>query len=289
MKIHTRDYLVNPDKGFRLDKCPTKIKPLCKTEDEYRIRLEKHAQELSKLQQVLYASGTYALLVVFQAMDAAGKDGAIAHVMSGVNPQGCDVFSFKKPSLEELKHDFLWRTNRCLPARGKIGIFNRSHYEEVLSVRVHPELLAAQGLSPEVTKSKDIWDLRLRSIKQSEHHLHRNGTRIVKIFLNVSKEEQRKRLLDRIDDPEKNWKFNSSDLGERAFWDQYMDAYQCAIEATSTPYAPWFVVPADDKENARLIVSHVILEALEGMKLSYPKLSATEVRDLQSMREQLTQ
>ncbi len=221
-------------------------------------------------------------------MDAAGKDGAIRHVMSGVNPQGCQVFSFKQPSAEELDHDFLWRTTRCLPERGRIGIFNRSYYEEVLIVRVHPEILHNQGIPPELLDVQTVWQERYRSIVDLEDHLHRNGTRIVKFFLHLSKEEQRKRLLKRIDEPDKNWKFSLADVKERNLWDRYMSAYEDCLGATSTTAAPWYVVPADDKENARLVVSRVIVDTLKELGMSYPELTAAQRKDLQSIRRLLS-
>src|ERR1700691_4862425 len=204
-------------------------------------------------------------------MDAAGKDGAIRHVMSGVNPRGCQVSSSKQPSAAELEHDFLWRTERRRPERGQIGIFNRSYYEEVLVVRVHPEMLRSQGLSEELRDEKTIWEERYRSIVDLERHLYRNGTRAVKIFLHLSKEEQRKRFLERIDEPDKNWKFNLADIHERKYWKQYRVAYEECLSATSTHHAPWYVVPADDKENARLIVSRIVLDALDELKMAYPR------------------
>jgi len=221
-------------------------------------------------------------------MDAAGKDSAIQHVMSGVNPQGCQVFSFKHPSAEELEHDFLWRTTRCLPERGRIGIFNRSYYEEVLIVRVHPDILRAQALPPELV-GEDIWEERYRSINDLEFHLHRNGTRIVKFFLHLSKEEQRRRFLDRLKEPEKNWKFNAGDLGERALWNEYMIAYQECLRATSTEHAPWYAVPADDKKNARLIIADAILEVLQGLKMNYPQPDKAHRKELESIRKTLEQ
>jgi PPK2 family polyphosphate:nucleotide phosphotransferase len=224
------------------------------------------------------------LLLIFQGMDAAGKDGAIRHVLSGVNPQGCEVFSFKQPSAEELEHDFLWRTSRRLPERGRIGIFNRSYYEEVLVVRVHPEILRGQGLPPELIDERTIWKERYRSI---EEHLHRNGTRIIKFFLHLSKDEQRKRLLKRIDEPDKNWKFNLSDMHERLFWKEYMEAYEDCLGATSTPNAPWYVVPADDKRNARLFISHIVLDAFEELKMEYPTVTAKRRKELDEIREGL--
>jgi PPK2 family polyphosphate:nucleotide phosphotransferase len=220
-------------------------------------------------------------------MDAAGKDGAIRHVMSGVNPQGCEVFSFKQPSAEDLEHDFLWRTTCRLPERGRIGIFNRSYYEEVLVVRVHPEILRSQGLSEELRDEKTIWEERYRSMVDLERHLYRNGTRTIKIFLHLSQEEQRKRFLERLDEPDKNWKFSLSDIHERKCWKHYMEAYGDCLNATSTHHAPWYVVPADDKENARLIVSRIVLDALKGLKMAYPKPTEKRRLELQSIRKQL--
>jgi len=220
-------------------------------------------------------------------MDAAGKDGAIKHVMSGVNPQGCQVFSFKHPSADELQHDFLWRTTRNLPERGKIGIFNRSYYEEVLIVRVHPEIFRSEGIPDALRDEKNVWRDRYRSIVNLEKHLHENGTRVIKFFLHLSKEEQRQRFLSRIDDPEKNWKFSLADIEERKFWKDYMKAYGQCLSATSTDHAPWYVVPADDKENARLIVSRIVLDTLEELKLAYPKTSAARRKELLAIRKQL--
>jgi PPK2 family polyphosphate:nucleotide phosphotransferase len=230
------------------------------------------------------------LLLVFQAMDAAGKDGAIKHVMSGVNPQGCQVSSFKQPSTEELEHDFLWRTTLKLPERGRIGIFNRSYYEEVLVVRVHPEYLAAQRLPDEpAPASKEFWEQRMRSIRDYEAHLARNGTVVVKFFLHVSREQQRTRFLERIDHPEKNWKFNLGDVEERQHWDEYMHAYEQALSATSTRDSPWYVVPADDKKNARLIMSAVVNRTLESLNLQYPQLDKRRVAELKSARRLLVE
>jgi PPK2 family polyphosphate:nucleotide phosphotransferase len=226
-------------------------------------------------------------LLIFQAMDAAGKDGAIRHVMSGVNPQGCQVFSFKHPSATELEHDFLWRTTQCLPERGRIGIFNRSYYEEVLVVRVHPEILRGQGLPDALLDEETVWQERYRSIVDSESHLYRNGTRIIKFFLHLSKEEQRKRFLDRIDEPEKNWKFSQADIGERKFWKQYMEAYEECLSGTSTKIAPWYVVPADDKENARLIISQIILDTFKTLDMHYPVTDEKRKQELLSIRNQL--
>jgi PPK2 family polyphosphate:nucleotide phosphotransferase len=242
---------------------------------------------LTARQRVHYASDRYAMLLIFQGMDAGGKDGAIRHVMSGVNPQGCEVFSFKQPSEEELKHDFLWRTTCRLPERGRIGIFNRSYYEEVLVIRVHPEILRAQGLPEELRDEKTIWEERYRSIVDLEEHLHRNGTRVVKFFLHLSKNEQRKRFLERIDEPDKNWKFSLADIHERKYWHHYMKAYEDCLDATSTHHAPWYVVPADDKENARLIISQIVLDALDDLKMAYPKTTAKRRRELKAIRKQL--
>src|SRR5262249_54219078 len=261
MKIDCERFRVNEEDNVRLKKWPTRVKPFYESNQHYRQLLQDHVQKLSSLQQLFYAADSYALLLIFQAMDAAGKDGIIRHVMSGVNPQGCQVYSFKHPSALELDHDFLWRTTRCLPERGRIGIFNRSYYEEVLIVRVHPEILKSQAL-PEALVNDSIWKSRYRSIVAQEDHLYRNGTRTLKFFLHLSKDEQRKRFLERIDDPEKNWKFNISDVHERTYWKQYKSAYEACLSATSTRQSPWHVVPADDKDNARLIASEIVLGAL---------------------------
>ncbi len=260
MEFRSKDFIVTPDKKVDLIKRPTLVTPLYQSKSQYQEILAGQVDELKSLQQLLYADNTYAVLLIFQAMDAAGKDGAIAHVMSGVNPQGCQVFSFKHPSATELDHDFLWRTTQCLPERGRIGIFNRSYYEEVLIVRVHPHLLESQGIQWKSPPKKNIWQERFRSIVDLESHLSRNGTQIIKFFLHLSKEEQRKRFIDRIDKPEKNWKFSLSDIEERKYWDQYRDAYQECLRATSTEVAPWYIVPADDKKNARLMISRILVE-----------------------------
>jgi PPK2 family polyphosphate:nucleotide phosphotransferase len=248
--------------------------------------IAKSIQQLARRQDVLYAHNRWAVLSIFQAMDAAGKDSAIKHVMSGVNPQACQVFSFKAPSHEELDHDFLWRTNVRLPERGRIGIFNRSYYEEVLVVRVHRELLERQKLPDEVV-GKNIWQWRFQSINALEQHLTRNGTRIVKFHLRISKEEQRKRFLDRLDEPGKRWKFSMDDIKERALWEKYLDAYEDMIRATSTPQAPWYVVPADNKWFARLLVAAVLVEELEGLDLEYPKMGEPLFKELRNVRRAL--
>ena len=287
MKINSKDFRVRPGEKVKLREWPTMVKPFCKSKKRYQKLLGEHVEELSSLQRLLYASNRYAVLLIFQAMDAAGKDGAIRHVMSGVNPQGCQVFSFKQPSAEELEHDFLWRTTRRLPERGQIGIFNRSYYEEVLIVRVHPEILRGQGLPEELLDEKTIWKERYRSIVNLENHLYRNGTRVIKFFLHLSKEEQRKRFLERIDDPDKNWKFSLADIHERPYWHQYMKAYEACLNATSTHHAPWYVVPADDKENARLMVSQILLDTLNGLKMAYPKTTTKRRQELKSIRKLL--
>jgi len=287
-KIHLKHFRVAEGDDVDLKTWPTKVDPVFKSREDYAKILSAHVEKLSALQKVHYASSRYALLVIFQAMDAAGKDGAIRHVMSGVNPQGCQVFSFKHPSATELEHDFLWRTTRDLPERGKIGIFNRSYYEEVLILRVHPEILKAEGLSDAPHHEDKLWHDRYRSIVDLERHLHGNGTRIVKIFLHLSKEEQRQRFLARIDDPDKNWKFSPGDIAERKFWDDYRRAYEKCIAATSTKDSPWYVVPADDKDNARLIVSQIVVDALEALKSDYPKASAERVAQLEAIRVGLT-
>jgi PPK2 family polyphosphate:nucleotide phosphotransferase len=285
MKIDPDEFRVAPSERVKLDKRPTAIPPLYKSKDHYDELLKRHVEKLMALQNVLYAANSYALLVIFQGMDSSGKDGIIKHVMSGVNPQGCQVFSFKHPSAEELKHDFLWRSVHALPERGRIGIFNRSYYEEVLVVRVHPQILRGEGV-PDGTPG-NIWEKRYESITGFERHLHRNGTRVLKFFLHLSKEEQRKRFLARIDEPEKNWKFSRSDIEERRYWKDYMKAYEACLGATSKRRAPWYVVPADDKQNARLIVSEVIVEALQDLQLEYPRLDAKKRKELKAIRRLL--
>ncbi|MDO8313497.1 MAG: polyphosphate kinase 2 family protein [Sideroxyarcus sp.] len=287
MKINVKDFRVPAGKKIKLKKWPTLVKPVYQSKEQYQALLAEQVDELSALQRMHYASNRYAVLLIFQAMDAAGKDGAIRHVMSGINPQGCQVFSFQHPSAAELEHDFLWRTTQCLPQRGQIGIFNRSYYEEVLIVRVHPEILQAQGIPDELLNEKTIWQERYRSIVDMENHLHRNGTRIIKFFLHLSEEEQRKRFLERIDEPDKNWKFSLADIEERKLWKPYMQAYEECLGATSTRNAPWYVVPADDKENARLIIAQVILDTFKSLALAYPKASEEHQRELQLIRKQL--
>ena len=287
MKIHTKDFRVAEGDKVDLKKWPTKISSVYKSKKQYKKLLDEHVEQLSAQQQLLYADNRHAILLIFQAMDAAGKDGAIRHVMSGVNPQGCQVFSFKHPSAAELEHDFLWRTTRDLPGRGKIGIFNRSYYEEVLITRVHPEILRNEGLPDAALEKKKVWRHRYRSIVDLERHLHENGTRIVKFFLHLSNEEQRKRFLARIDEPEKNWKFSSNDITERGFWEDYRRAYEECISATTTEESPWYVVPADDKENARLIVSQIVLDTFDDLQMTYPGVTAQRRKDLLVIRKRL--
>lgn len=288
MKIKTKNFRVPEGGKIKLHEWNTKVARFYASKRHYKKALKKRVDKLSDLQRMLYASNRHAVLVVFQAMDAAGKDGAIRHVMSGINPQGCQVFSFKHPTPTELQHDFLWRGTRDLPERGRIGIFNRSYYEEVLIVRVHPEILLKEGIPDAPADDEKVWHDRYRSITNLERHLHSNGTRIVKFFLHMSKDVQRKRFLKRIDEPEKNWKFSLADIEERGFWDQYMTAYEACIGATSTDDSPWYVIPADDKKNARLIVSQIMLDTFTGLKLGYPETNDKRHDELLAIRKQLT-
>lgn len=288
MKIKPKAFRVPAGEPVDLERWPTRVDAFYASKKAYKKVLEDHVERLSRAQELLYAQATRAVLLIFQGMDAAGKDGAIGHVMSGVNPQGCEVFSFKQPSLEELRHDFLWRTTARLPERGRIGIFNRSYYEEVVVVRVHPELLAAQHLPAPAREDPALWHRRFRSIVDLEAHLERSGTVILKFFLHVSPEEQRQRLLARIDDPRKNWKLSRTDVAERALWPQYQRAYAEALAATSSLAAPWYVVPADDKPNARLIISQVVVETLEDLGLAYPEVDAHQRRELKKVKALLS-
>jgi PPK2 family polyphosphate:nucleotide phosphotransferase len=285
--IDISQFRVDEGHAVNLKKWPTRVRRFYDSSSQYESLLAARVKELSQHQNLLYADNRYAVLVVFQAMDAAGKDGTIRHVLSGVNPQGCQVFSFQQPSAQELDHDFLWRTTQCLPERGRIGVFNRSYYEEVLVVRVHPELLVKQRLPDQPAADRTFWKHRYQSIVDLERHLHRNGTRIVKFFLHLSKEEQRERFLARIDSPEKNWKFNAGDLAERDRWKDYMRAYQECLHATSTEAAPWYVVPADDKENARLIVADVLVKTMARLKMRYPSPDGTRLDELRALRKKL--
>ncbi len=276
-------YLVPGDGSFRVAGSPTEPPADAPGKKGCGKRLEKKIDQLRDLQRMLYAYDHHAVLLVFQAMDAAGKDGTIRAVMSGVNPAGCQVSSFKQPSAEEVDHDFLWRTTRRLPERGRIGIFNRSYYEEVLVVRVHPEYLKGQRL-PVIAALDQVWDQRYESIRDQEKHLARNGTVILKFWLNVSHAEQKRRFLSRLDEPEKNWKFSSGDVRERGYWDDYMNAYQDALNATSRPWAPWYAIPADDKPYMRLQVAEIVVKTLKGLGLNYPEASAKERARFDEMR-----
>jgi PPK2 family polyphosphate:nucleotide phosphotransferase len=287
--INTEEFTVTGEKHLKLHKHQTKIKDVYKHKADYRALIREFQQEINELQRVMYAHDRYSLLLIFQAMDAAGKDGTIRAIMSGVNVHGVSVHAFQQPSAEELDHDFLWRTTTCLPQRGRIGIFNRSYYEEVLVVRVHPNILReSQKLPPErIRNLDDVWQQRFESIRDFEKHLGRNGTRVLKFFLHLGRDEQRQRFLDRIDEADKNWKFSASDVKERRFWKAYQDAYQATIDGTATPDAPWFVVPADDKKNMRLIVAQIILEQLQSLDMHYPEVTAARLDELQLYRSQL--
>lgn len=287
MGIHAEEFLIHPGRPVRLDSRPTSIGRYYESKPDYKDRLRQSIRELDRLQQLHYACGRCAVLLIFQGMDASGKDSAIRHVMTGINPQGCRIHSFRKPEGTELGHDFLWPACRRLPERGMIGVFNRSYYEEVLVVRVHPELLGNRGI-PVPSKGDDsIWEERCHAINTFESLLHANNTRIVKFFLHLSEEEQRKRLIARIDRPEKNWKLSVADIEERRFWRQYMEAYEACLEATSTRQAPWYVVPADDKRNARLIIARIIIDHFESMGMRYPAIDEGRQRQLNAIRELL--
>jgi PPK2 family polyphosphate:nucleotide phosphotransferase len=287
MKLNIDDFKVKEGQKCDLSQWPTLTEPLYSSKKKYHKKLKKQINKLSDLQRLLYATNEHSVLLIFQAMDAAGKDGAIRHVMSGINPQGCQVTSFKHPTATELDHDFMWRTNQALPERGRIGIFNRSYYEEVLIVKVHPEILDNQRIPNEKLHKKHIWQERYRSIIESEQHLVRNGTRVIKFFLHLSKEEQRRRFLERIDKPDKNWKFSDADIKEREFWSEYMNAYQDCLSVTSTAQTPWYVVPADDKRNARLIIAKIIVEIFKSLDMHYPVSDDKRLQDLLKLREQL--
>jgi PPK2 family polyphosphate:nucleotide phosphotransferase len=280
-------FRITKAKGFRLkDFDPGDTRGLKLDKGEAAELLQRGTEWLAEEQNVLYAQDCWSLLLVFQAMDAAGKDSTIKHVMSGVNPQGCQVFSFKQPSREDLDHDFMWRYVKCLPERGRIGIFNRSYYEEVLVVRVHPEILRRQRLPPR-SVGKRIWDERLADIAHFEDYLMRQGTILLKFFLHVSREEQKRRFMERLDKPRKHWKFSSADIRERGFWGDYMHAFEEAIRATAAPHAPWFIVPADNKWFTRLVVAAAIVEAVENLDLSYPKIDAAKKKELAKARAAL--
>ncbi|MBV8586240.1 MAG: polyphosphate kinase 2 family protein [Verrucomicrobia bacterium] len=282
-------YTVTDGKDFRLKDCRPDDTGPASQDDKPRARelLEQGVEILAELQDVLYAQDQWSVLLIFQAMDAAGKDGAIKHVMSGVNPQGCQVFSFKAPSAQDLKHDYLWRCLKCLPERGRIGIFNRSYYEETLVVRVHPEILGKQKIPQELIKKK-IWEQRFDDIRNVEKYLSHNGVVIRKFFLNVSADEQKKRFLDRLDNPAKNWKFSAADAHERGFWKDYMNAYEETIANTASEEAPWYVVPADNKWFTRVIVAAVVVDALASLDLDYPKVSDAQKQDLELAKQKLS-
>jgi PPK2 family polyphosphate:nucleotide phosphotransferase len=291
MKLHAKAFRVDAGETVDLAKRPTHVAAFYESKEDYKTILETHVAQLSDMQERLYASASHAVLLIFQAMDAAGKDGAIKHVMSGVNPQGCRVSSFKHPSATELSHDFLWRTTRELPERGQIGIFNRSYYEEVLIARVHPEILRSEHVPPPHHEggTHEVWRKRYRSINDLERHLHANGTCVIKVFLHLSQEEQRRRFLQRIDDPAKNWKFSTADIEERAFWPDYMKAYEHCLSHTSTDDAPWYVVPADDKPNARLIVSRIVLDTIEKLGPAFPETTDARRAELLAIRKRLSE
>jgi PPK2 family polyphosphate:nucleotide phosphotransferase len=289
MKIDVGSYRVAEGEPADLAQRPTKIEPLYDSKEDYAASLAKHVEKLGRLQEHLYRSGRFALLVVLQGMDTAGKDGAIAHVMSGVNPQGCKIVSFKPPTATEAAHDFLWRESRELPERGIIGVFNRSYYEPVLVTRVRPELLREEGVFETEGGHKALWAERLHSIRAFERHLHANATRFVKIYLHLSKDEQLRRLLQRLDDPDKTWKASLADVEDRGRWRDYIRAYEQALTETSVAAAPWHVVPADDKHNARLIVSQIVIDAIDALALTPPPIDAARRRELKAIRAKLTE
>ena len=288
-KINTDDFQVTGKERIKLNDHPTKIEDVYQDKSDYKELINEFQDEINDLQRMMYAHDCYSMLLIFQAMDAAGKDGTIRAIMSGVNAHGIAIHAFKRPSDEELDHDFLWRTTKRLPQRGRIGIFNRSYYEEVLIVRVHPNIvLNVQKLPAERTSDLDaLWQNRYESIRDFEKHLWRNGTKVVKFFLHLSRDEQRQRFLDRIDEPDKNWKFNEGDVKERKYWDDYQRAYEDTVNATATPDAPWFVVPADDKKNMRLIVAQIVLEQLQSLHMHYPQVSDERRDELQQYRQAL--
>lgn len=287
MKKVRSKFRIKPGAKLNLRRWPTDVPRLYKSDEHYERMLAEEVAALDDLQRLQYAHARYAVLAIFQAMDAAGKDSAIRNVLSGVNPQGFQVHAFKQPSSDELAHDFLWRTTLRLPERGRLGIFNRSYYEEVLVVRVHRAILEGQNLPEELVDDQNIWRERFRSIAALERHLHFNGTRIVKFFLHVSREEQRKRLLARIEEPDKNWKFSMADIGERKLWPRYLDAYEECLRETSTKLAPWYAVPADDKKNARLIVARILVETFRELDMKYPDIGQERRKELGSVRKSL--
>ncbi len=291
LSLNPEDFTYTGKKKLSLKDAPNLIPPLYKGKKEYKKFLQEYQDETNELQKMMYAHDRYSMLLIFQAMDAAGKDGTIKHVMSGINPHGLQIFSFKKPSTNELDHDFMWRTSKCLPERGRLGIFNRSYYEEVLVVKVHPEILTKYQLIPKefITDVEEVFQQRYEDIKNFEKYIHRQGIRVMKFFLNLSKDEQKNRFIDRIDRQDKNWKFSEADVKERHFWPQYMEAYEQAINATATEHAPWYVIPADDKRNMRLIVSQLILDEMRKLDMHYPIVTEERKAELQQIRKDLTE
>jgi PPK2 family polyphosphate:nucleotide phosphotransferase len=287
LEIDASEFRAKEGHSIKLKNFPTHCSPLYSSDEDYEKILRDHVKCLDHYQKLLYAHNRYSLLLIFQGMDTAGKDGAIKHVLSGINPAGCQVFTFKQPSSEELEHDFLWRQSRALPERGRIGIFNRSYYEEVLIVRVHPEILKTENLPEELAENEKIWKWRYNSISDFEKHLHRNGTRVIKFFLHISKKEQASRLLARIEDPDKNWKVNAGDLTERKFWKDYQQSYEKAISETTTENSPWYIIPGDDKRNARLIISALIVEHLRSLKMRFPHATSAHLKELAQMKKLL--
>ncbi|ETF00437.1 polyphosphate:nucleotide phosphotransferase [Advenella kashmirensis W13003] len=281
----SEQFRISDGKKFSLKKYDTDPGSKVDKKDAEK-RLGQYVEDISDLQNILYADNRWSLLLIFQAMDAAGKDSTIKNLLSGVNPQGCEVYSFKRPSEEELGHDFLWRTSECLPQRGNIGVFNRSYYEETLVVRVHPTILDGQHL-PKACLTEHIWDERFEDIRHFEKHMDRNGTRVLKFFLHISRDEQKKRFMERLDNPEKNWKFESADLEERKFWDEYMHAYEETIKNTATAEGPWYVIPGNDKSYARLVVADAVLQTLQSLDLNYPTLEKEEKKNLGAYKTQL--
>jgi PPK2 family polyphosphate:nucleotide phosphotransferase len=290
-KIKIEDFLYVPGKSAKLSKIPNEIPDVYKNKDEYEELMAEYTERMQSLQDMLYAYDRYSLLLIFQGMDTAGKDGAIKHVMSGINVTGVQVFTFKRPSDMELDHDWMWRTTCCLPERGRIGIFNRSYYEEVLVVKVHPEILRNYQRVPHdlIADENKVWEDRYKDINNFEDFQHRNGCRVVKFFLNISKEEQKKRLLDRIDQPEKNWKMSLQDVEERKDWEKYMDCYQELLDKTSSPNSPWYVIPGNDKKNARLIISRIILGELKSLDMHFPEVTDEFRAKLKAVKDVLNQ
>lgn len=289
LKIDLQDFYYDPQHSGPVSELPNEVAPLYEKKKQYKKFLEEYTEEIHDLQNVMYAHDRYSLLLVFQGMDTAGKDGAIRHVMTGINPAGVQVFSFKKPTSKELDHDWMWRTSRCTPERGRIGIFNRSYYEEVLVVKVHPTIVQKYQRIPNehIADLENLWEERYADIRNFENMLYRNGTRVVKFFINISKDEQKERLLARIDTPEKNWKMSPADVKERGYWDNYQQAYEDLLKNTSTETAPWYVIPGNDKKNARLIISQIVLHHLRGLDMHYPEVTEEFRNNLAEVRKVL--